>query len=546
MAMAAFGALPSDALVPGALAEAFLAFAGGAAMDGRSFVKCLKDAGLLDEQFSTNDADLIFTRCRVLRAKQLERRESKRSSDGSAATTGTFKQNASRLLKERRLDVVGFQTALGMVGQQKGLEPHTVENMVADLKGPVYNTRTSSPLRVTHQDSQSRAGPERFFYDKSTYTGTHRHGGPSSTGNGTVGKGGYSDLSKLVDRDHIQDDWLQRRKSLDRQTVTALLSDASLQEAHPDGTVRPKQPAIVELEECPPDLPWMTRLYHEKTPEGSAAVGLAAEAEGEAADSSHVDAAAQKHQGDLLDLVEEHEEDASPERRPPAAAATKQEAAALGVAERRRQAVQEMVVQKLAQQAAQAAQASAQLLQAAAEVRAASKSSVAADARAASKSSAAAAPAADVRAASKMSAAPVPAVAQRPPSPQRQSSQPVPVTTAFLQQQQQQQLIVTSPLPPGVRSIRPPMTTVPVPDLAASFSRPVAATPPVYQQAATAAPPLVVQRAPMPVLLGSFQTRPEGTDAYAWTGPYKHPQVFATKLHQPASAQVVAPSYVQS
>eukprot|EP00747_Dinoflagellata_sp_TGD_P033853 gnl/TRDRNA2_/TRDRNA2_136875_c0_seq3.p1 gnl/TRDRNA2_/TRDRNA2_136875_c0~~gnl/TRDRNA2_/TRDRNA2_136875_c0_seq3.p1 ORF type:complete len:475 (+),score=55.98 gnl/TRDRNA2_/TRDRNA2_136875_c0_seq3:150-1427(+) len=53
-------------------------------------------------------------------------------------------------------------------------------------------------------------GPERFFYDRSTYTGVHTRGGPQASGSG-VGADGYADLSTLTRREHVQDDALQRR-----------------------------------------------------------------------------------------------------------------------------------------------------------------------------------------------------------------------------------------------------------------------------------------------------------------------------------------------
>uniref|UniRef100_A0A0G4G4Y5 Uncharacterized protein n=1 Tax=Chromera velia CCMP2878 TaxID=1169474 RepID=A0A0G4G4Y5_9ALVE len=45
-------------------------------------------------------------------------------------------------------------------------------------------------------------GPERFFYDRSTYTGVHNHGGPSTKGNGLPyrGGGGRVTLDSLCDR----------------------------------------------------------------------------------------------------------------------------------------------------------------------------------------------------------------------------------------------------------------------------------------------------------------------------------------------------------
>mmetsp|Transcript_102425 Transcript_102425/g.181904 ORF Transcript_102425/g.181904 Transcript_102425/m.181904 type:complete len:419 (+) Transcript_102425:78-1334(+) len=84
-------------------------------------------------------------------------------------------------------------------------EPSTFTSQLEDLEKPfsaaVHRRRSSSPL-----------GPERFYYDRSTYTGTHRNGGPSSSGSG-VPKTGYKDLSELVQRDHVQDDAFHRLRS---------------------------------------------------------------------------------------------------------------------------------------------------------------------------------------------------------------------------------------------------------------------------------------------------------------------------------------------
>jgi len=44
--------------------------------------------------------------------------------------------------------------------------------------------RTRSLSRSGSKDQVSRSGPERFFYDKSTYTGTHLRGGPDSVAKG--------------------------------------------------------------------------------------------------------------------------------------------------------------------------------------------------------------------------------------------------------------------------------------------------------------------------------------------------------------------------
>merc|ERR1712232_364283 len=67
--------------------------------------------------------------------------------------------------------------------------------------------------RITYNvPSPRRVGPERFYYDKSTYTGTHKNGGPQIKGSGVGKADGYNDLSSLVVRSHVQDDELQRRK----------------------------------------------------------------------------------------------------------------------------------------------------------------------------------------------------------------------------------------------------------------------------------------------------------------------------------------------
>jgi len=75
--------------------------------------------------------------------------------------------------------------------------------------------RPSTSLRAESRDSRSpsKRGPERFYYDKSTYTGTWKNGGPTTTGNGLDQKTGYSDLSQLVNRGHTQDDALHRRRT---------------------------------------------------------------------------------------------------------------------------------------------------------------------------------------------------------------------------------------------------------------------------------------------------------------------------------------------
>ena len=51
---------------------------------------------------------------------------------------------------------------------------------------------------ATATDVKDVKGPERFFYDKSTYTGAHSKGGPSNPYKGGDGEDGYMDLSNLI------------------------------------------------------------------------------------------------------------------------------------------------------------------------------------------------------------------------------------------------------------------------------------------------------------------------------------------------------------
>eukprot|EP00438_Fugacium_kawagutii_P001916 Skav200025 [mRNA] locus=scaffold225:22533:24717:+ [translate_table: standard] len=67
-----------------------------------------------------------------------------------------------------------------------------------EVRLPSAPRRASTRAQVMgRRPVSSLKGPERFFYDKSSYTGTHKHGGPSVTGNG-LPKKGYEDLSGLT------------------------------------------------------------------------------------------------------------------------------------------------------------------------------------------------------------------------------------------------------------------------------------------------------------------------------------------------------------
>eukprot|EP01066_Platyproteum_vivax_P012351 Platyproteum_vivax@DN5614_c0_g1_i1.p1 len=134
------------------LDQAFLTFTGGAAdMDGRTFVKILKDNKIIDSKFTSTDADLIFAK---VKAKG-----------------------------ERKISFPQFTAAIAAVAERKKLPVEDIEAKLESGKGPVL--------------SGTKAEANRFHDDKSLYTGVHGHGGPSTKGGGT---GGVADISQLVDR----------------------------------------------------------------------------------------------------------------------------------------------------------------------------------------------------------------------------------------------------------------------------------------------------------------------------------------------------------
>uniref|UniRef100_A0A7S2PB64 Uncharacterized protein n=1 Tax=Zooxanthella nutricula TaxID=1333877 RepID=A0A7S2PB64_9DINO len=162
------------------LQEVFAAFAGGSKeMDGRTFVKCLKDARLLDGHALTMvDADLIFAKCKTRGARKIALDE--------------------------------FTRCLAMVATKKGVSMNHTVGAVVNAARPDYESGATCATSAAGA-SASVAGPERFFYDKSTWTGTHRKGGPTLIGGG-VEDGDVVRVSDLVRRDLVLEDGLHRKK----------------------------------------------------------------------------------------------------------------------------------------------------------------------------------------------------------------------------------------------------------------------------------------------------------------------------------------------
>lgn len=111
------------------LSEVFSTFAGGTEMDGRGFVKCLRDARLLDgQQLKAADADLIFMR-----------RKGKRS---------------------RKIGFDEFCTCLADVSARKALDVRLVARLICDTRGPDYESGSTCASMMS---SRTSLGPERLW-----------------------------------------------------------------------------------------------------------------------------------------------------------------------------------------------------------------------------------------------------------------------------------------------------------------------------------------------------------------------------------------------
>jgi len=253
------------------LIEAFQAFAGqGHEMDGRTWVKVLKDSMLLDEDFTSVDADLIFAKVKGRGARRIDFQTFRKALGEVARRWNSMTQeqvedivclaNAPHYETQGEMPMddaqgparfyydmslytgthkYGGPTIVGngiCEGSPTDFQEHVNRDREAemaisaerrrkalmteageDMPRLLGKTRSPGSPGPGRRDSKGRRpvsslkGPERFFYDKTSYTGTHKHGGPSTTGNG-LPKKGYEDLSELVRRDHVQDDELMRRR----------------------------------------------------------------------------------------------------------------------------------------------------------------------------------------------------------------------------------------------------------------------------------------------------------------------------------------------
>ncbi|KAL8426120.1 hypothetical protein Efla_000112 [Eimeria flavescens] len=119
---------------PVTLEHLFSAFGRGKDIDSRTFVKICKDSKLLGGGLTQTDCDLIFTKCK-----------------GKGASRLSFSE---------------FEAAMKQVAEKKKMNLEELLSQMQNVEGPVFKG--------------TQAAAVRLHDDKSTYTGVHQHGGPST------------------------------------------------------------------------------------------------------------------------------------------------------------------------------------------------------------------------------------------------------------------------------------------------------------------------------------------------------------------------------
>ena len=135
------------------LKDVFLSFTGGKPeMESKVFAKLYKECGIIDKKFSTNDADINFSKVKSGKVKVI-----------------TFDQ---------------FKKTLELAAQKKGVKQEDLEQQIMKHGGATYKG--------------TKADYVKFHDDKSTYTGVYARGGPTTV---DAGRGGMvSDISQTCDR----------------------------------------------------------------------------------------------------------------------------------------------------------------------------------------------------------------------------------------------------------------------------------------------------------------------------------------------------------
>ncbi|KAL4512439.1 hypothetical protein ABPG72_005441 [Tetrahymena utriculariae] len=132
------------------LAAAFKKFTNEkSSMDVKIYLSVLKESGVLNYKVQADQAENYFN---------------------------TIKNNPNL----RGISYQQFEQCLSQIALKNAQTKQLVEGMV---------------LEYSKKLGAKKSDPKRFFYDKSTYTGVHNNGGPS-----TLDNNGISHLSQLCDR----------------------------------------------------------------------------------------------------------------------------------------------------------------------------------------------------------------------------------------------------------------------------------------------------------------------------------------------------------
>lgn len=183
----------------------------GAKMDRRLFEKCMKAALFLDKEFTSADVNTIFVKHAGGTAGKLDFAAFTSCLEAAAAKKklGTDKVNSKALAAllaqvEPKKDSTGsadraksagaagparlFYDTSSYTGVHKKGGPKTCDDdsIHKDLSKMVRRSKSTGALKSSekkgaperpaeplHVPNVGQQGPERFFYDKSTYTGTH-------------------------------------------------------------------------------------------------------------------------------------------------------------------------------------------------------------------------------------------------------------------------------------------------------------------------------------------------------------------------------------
>lgn len=103
-------------------------------MDSRTLVKLCKETGMIDKQTTATDIDLIFTKCKARGAK--------------------------------RLTADDFEKVVEEIAARKKKPVDEIIQQLCSSAGPSF--------------SGTKTDAVRFYDDKTTFTGVHAHGGPST------------------------------------------------------------------------------------------------------------------------------------------------------------------------------------------------------------------------------------------------------------------------------------------------------------------------------------------------------------------------------